>query len=97
MDILLRVAVALAVRQQGITLEYAAIPASYPLRGAFDFGPDAQRSLFEFAASCAAADRLWIRAPAGSSERVRDRLSASGSPMCPADDSFMAHLAALKN
>ena len=27
-----------AVRQQGISLEYAAIPASYPLRGAFDFG-----------------------------------------------------------
>jgi predicted acylesterase/phospholipase RssA len=86
-----------AVRQQGITLEYAAIPASHPLRGAFDFGPDAQRSLFEFAASCAAADRLWIRAPAGSSERVREQRSASGSPMCPADDSFMAHLAALKN
>jgi predicted acylesterase/phospholipase RssA len=86
-----------AVRQRGILLEYAAIPVSYPLQGAFDFGPEAQRSLFEFAASCAAANRLWIRAPAGSGERVSERLPASGSPMCPADDSFMAHLAALKN
>jgi hypothetical protein len=86
-----------AVRQRGISLEYAAIPASYPLRGAFDFGPDAQRSLFEFAASCAAAERLWIPAQAGSRERVSERLPASGSPMCPADDSFMGHLAALKN
>ena len=86
-----------AVRQRGISLEYAAIPASYPLRGAFDFGPEAQRSLFEFAASCAAADRFWIPAHAGSGERVSERLPASVRPMCPADDSFMEHLAALKN
>ena len=85
------------VRQRGISLEYAAIPASYPLRGAFDFGPDAQRSLFEFAASCAAGDRLWIRAHAGNGERVSERLPASGGPRCPADDSFMERLAALKN
>jgi predicted acylesterase/phospholipase RssA len=86
-----------AVRQQGISLEYAAIPASYPLRGAFDFGSDAQRSLFEFAATCAAADRLWIRAPAGSGEAVSEQPSASGGATCPADDPFMGHLAALKN
>jgi predicted acylesterase/phospholipase RssA len=86
-----------AVRQRGISLEYAAIPASYPLRGAFDFGPEAQRSLFEFAASCAAANRLWIPVGAGSSERVSERLTASAGPICPADDSFMGHLAALKN
>jgi len=85
------------VRQRGISLEYAAIPASYPLRGAFDFGADAQRSLFEFAASCAAAERLWIPAHAGSGARVNERLPASGGPMCPADDSFMGRLAALKN
>jgi predicted acylesterase/phospholipase RssA len=86
-----------AVRQRGISLEYAAIPASYPLQGAFDFGPDVQRSLFEFAASCAAADRLWIRDPARNGERVSERPLASGSPMCPADDYFIAHLAALRN
>ena len=86
-----------AIRQQGISVEYAAIPASYPLRGAFDFGPDAQRSLFEFAATCAAADRLWIRAPAGTGEALSERPSASGRPTCPADDSFMGRLASLKN
>jgi predicted acylesterase/phospholipase RssA len=86
-----------AVRQQGISLEYAAIPASYPLRGAFDFGPDAQRSLFNFAAACAAADRLWIRALPGSREAVSEHRAASAGPTCPADDSFMEHLAALEN
>ena len=85
-----------AVRQQGSSLEYAAIPASYPLRGAFDFGPGAQRSLFEFAATCAAADRLWIRAHAESRDAVSERPSASGARACPADDSFMGQLAALK-
>jgi predicted acylesterase/phospholipase RssA len=86
-----------AVRQQGIALEYAAIPASYPLRGAFDFRTDAQRSLFEFAATCAATDRLWIRAHAAGGEALRERRPASGVPLCPADDSFMGRLAALKN
>jgi len=86
-----------AVRQRGISAEYAAIPASYPLRGAFDFGPDAQRSLFEFAASCAADDRLWISAQAPSRAHGRETLPASAGPMCPADDSFMEHLAALRD
>jgi hypothetical protein len=86
-----------AVRQRGIALEYAAIPASYPVSSAFDFGSKAQRSLFEFAATCAAADRLWIHAPTGSSERVRERAQASAGPVCPADDSFVGQLAALKN
>jgi hypothetical protein len=85
-----------AIHEQGISLEYAAIPASYPLRGGFDFGPDAQRSLFEFAAACASADRLWIGAHPGSSEAVSERLPASGAATCPADDSFMGQLAALK-
>jgi len=86
-----------AVRQRGISFEYAAIPASYPLSGAFDFGAEAQRSLFEFAATCAAADRFWIHAPAGSSVRVSERAQASGGRVCPADDSFVGQLAAFKN
>jgi predicted acylesterase/phospholipase RssA len=86
-----------ALRQRGISLEYAAIPAAYPLRGAFDFGPDAQRALFEFAAGCAAAERLWIRAQPGSSEGVSERPPGSEGPTCPADDFFMERLAALKD
>jgi predicted acylesterase/phospholipase RssA len=84
-----------AVHEQGIAFEYAGIPASYPLRGAFDFGPDAQRSLFEFAASCASADRFWVRAHPGGGP-VSERVPASVAPRCPADDSFMGQLAALK-
>jgi predicted acylesterase/phospholipase RssA len=86
-----------AVHERGISLEYAAIPASYPLGGAFDFGPDAQRLLFEFAATCAASDRLWIRVHPGSGIPVSERLPASAGAACPADDSFMGQLAALKN
>ena len=86
-----------AVHQRGISLEYAAIPTSYPLRGAFDFDPDTQRSLFEFAATCAATDRLWIRAHADRDDAVREQSSATSAFICPADDSFMGHLAALKN
>ena len=86
------------VRRHGMSVEYAAVPASYPLQGGFDFGPDAQHALFEFAATCAAADRLWIRAPAASSsEPVREALPASADNVCPSDDSFMEHLAALRN
>jgi predicted acylesterase/phospholipase RssA len=60
---------ALAVsRAQGIDFQYAAIPASYPLRGSFDFDAATQRSLFEYAATCAqravygAARRRWAPA-----------------------------------
>jgi predicted acylesterase/phospholipase RssA len=84
-----------ALRTRGISLDYAAIPTSYPLHGAFDFDPDSQRSLFEYAASCAQAGRLWIHSTSG--EPVPTRAPVSGSPNCPADDSFIGHLAALKN
>ena len=87
-----------AVRQRGVSIEYAAIPASYPLRGAFDFGPEAQRSLFEYAASCAAADRLWIPAHArGGGEHKSESRPASAPATCPADDSYIEHVAALTN
>lgn len=81
-----------AVHGRGISLEYAAIPASYPLHGAFDFDPDVQRALFEFAATCAATDRLWIRAYAGTGNAAGEQPAAASAPICPADDFFMGHL-----
>lgn len=84
-----------ALRTRGIPVDYAAIPASYPLRSAFDFAPDEQRSLFEYAASCAQAGRLWIHA--GSGGPVRAPALVSGSHSCPADDSFVERVAALGN
>jgi predicted acylesterase/phospholipase RssA len=86
-----------AVRQRGVSIEYAAIPSSYPLRGAFDFGAKAQRSLFEFAATCAATDRLWIQAPAAGREHVSERAQTAGTPACPADDTSIGQVAAVKN
>jgi predicted acylesterase/phospholipase RssA len=87
-----------AVRQRGVSIDYAAIPASFPLRGAFDFAAEAQRSLFEYAASCAAAGRLWIPAQArGGGERKNESRPASAPATCPADDSYIEHLAALTN
>ena len=84
-----------ALHERGISLDYAAIPASYPLRGAFDFDPDSERTLFQYAASCAQAGRLWIHS--GSAEPVPARAPDSASPNCPADDSFIERLAALKH
>jgi len=88
---------AAAVHQRGISLDYAAIPASYPLRGDFDFGADSQRSLFEFAASCAETERLWVRVHSGSDERAPQQPSRSEAAQCPADDAFIGRLAALRN
>jgi predicted acylesterase/phospholipase RssA len=87
-----------AVRERGVSLDYAAIPASFPLQRAFDFGASAQRALFEYAASCAEAGRLWIRSgDRAAEERGAERSTAPGTTTCPADDSFIGHLAALKN
>jgi predicted acylesterase/phospholipase RssA len=84
-----------AVHQHGISLDYAAIPASYPLRGNFDFGADSQRSLFEFAARCAETERLWVPVHSASNERAARRPAPSETELCPADDAFIERLAAL--
>jgi hypothetical protein len=85
-----------ASRRRGIALEYAAIPASYPLHGAFNFSPDEQRALFQYASSCAEAGRLWIRASQGAALPTSPQGAASGSALCPADDQFIGRFAALE-
>lgn len=85
------------LRQRGIALDYAAIPDSYPLDGSFDFSAQAQRSLFEYAAGCAAAGRLWIGVHTESGTTVRTLLPATASPTCPADDVYFERLAALRD
>jgi predicted acylesterase/phospholipase RssA len=86
-----------AVHQRGLLLDYAAIPASYPLRGDFDFSADSQRSLFEFAASCAETERLWVPVHSGSDERAAQPPPHSETALCPADDAFIERLSALRN
>jgi predicted acylesterase/phospholipase RssA len=90
-------ATAAALRQRGIALDYAAIPASYPLQGSFDFSSQAQRSLFEYAENCAAIGRLWIGVHGGRVPGVSALLPVTAGPMCPADDTFFERLAALRN
>ena len=79
-----------SIRQRGIALEFAAIPLSYPLKSAFDFGPDAQRSLFQYASGCAAAGRLWTRVQQNGDPEPR---ALSQDSQCPADDSFLMRFA----
>ncbi|MGH7108009.1 MAG: patatin-like phospholipase family protein [Acetobacteraceae bacterium] len=90
-------ATAQALRQRQISFSYAAIPVSYPLHGTFDFAPEAQRSLFEYAASCAAAGRLWIAVPSEREGTASGLLPSAQGPMCPADDEFFERLAALRD
>ncbi|MGA2190021.1 MAG: patatin-like phospholipase family protein [Steroidobacteraceae bacterium] len=85
-----------ALRQRGIALDYAAIPALYPLSDAFIFEPHTEHSLFEYAASCAASGRLWIHVHSSDDAAVAERASAS-APMCPVDDTFIGSFAALGN
>jgi predicted acylesterase/phospholipase RssA len=86
-----------AMRQRGIALEYAAIPATYPLRGSFDFSQETQRALFEYAENCAATGRLWISAGSENFSGAGALPVTDTSPMCPADDTFFERLAALRN
>ncbi|MFZ0009700.1 MAG: patatin-like phospholipase family protein [Steroidobacteraceae bacterium] len=86
-----------ASRRRGISIEYAAIPPSYPLlQDAFDFNPEGQRALFEYASSCAQAGRLWINAPSVEPVRAGEQHPASASATCPADDRFIGQFAALE-
>ncbi|HEX4649574.1 MAG TPA: patatin-like phospholipase family protein [Steroidobacteraceae bacterium] len=82
-------------RRHGVSLEYAAIPASYPLPGALDFAQDGQRALFSYAAACAETGRLWTSIEQDPREGVADGNDVTGGTTCPADDRFIARLAAL--
>lgn len=86
-----------AAHQRGISLDYAAIPISYPLKSAFDFGSDAQRSLFQYASTCAEMGRLWTRSPQSGDEPAAEQRSTATATQCPADDSFIGRFAALAN
>lgn len=83
------------LRRRGITFEYAAISASYPLRGAFDFTPQAQRSLFQYAAHCAAARRLWIGRSAGTGAAMDSTFPVVTTPRCPPGGATFEQFAAL--
>jgi hypothetical protein len=85
---------AATAERRGITLDYSAIPVSYPYHGAFDFSAATARPLFRYAYDCARTGRLWTAfRPAGSDAALaRDGLGGSASS-CPADDAFIERFA----
>ena len=88
-------ATAKALLRRAIDFRYTAIPAWYPLRGTFDFAPRAQRSLFEYAAHCAAAGRLWIDPPGRIDSNINSTLPVATEPRCPVGKISFEQLAAL--
>jgi predicted acylesterase/phospholipase RssA len=53
---------------QGASLQYAAIPITYPNVAPFDLHTDTVRSLFRYGYECAESGRLWISASAGAGQ-----------------------------
>ncbi len=86
---------AATAEQRGIALDYSAIPASYPYRGALDFSAATVRPLFQYAYECARAGRLWtaFRPAAGHAPLAQAGLGGAASS-CPADDAFIERFAA---
>jgi hypothetical protein len=86
----------LATSERGFSFAYAAVPVSYPLHGGLDFDTQAQRSLFQYASTCAAAGRIWMGRNDNSSFPMRQR-ELRPPTECPADDSFLRRFAALEH
>jgi hypothetical protein len=85
-----------AMSERGLSFAYAAVPVSYPLQGAFDFDPQTQRSLFEYASACAAAGRLWMSGK-NHVDGAAHHSESRPPTQCPADDSFLKRFAALEH
>jgi predicted acylesterase/phospholipase RssA len=80
---------------QGASFQYSAIPAGYPTLATFDFRATTMRSLFEFGFECAHSSRLWVSSQREAAERgSRGTPSPTANRACPADDEFIAGLAA---
>ena len=73
---------------QGATLDYAAVPTTYPHVGFFDFRAGTTRPLLRYAFACAQAGRLWTAFRHADDDRETEpvRTETQAAP-CPADDS----------
>ncbi len=76
----------------GVSLQYSAIPASYPRHNAFDFSAAGMRPLFQYATQCAAETHLWTTFHRGPPAGEAPGAPAGGVP-CPADDALIEYLA----
>ncbi|HEY2531731.1 MAG TPA: patatin-like phospholipase family protein [Xanthobacteraceae bacterium] len=80
--------------QRGMALNYAAIPASYPFQGAFDFNAAAVKALFQYGYECASTGRLWTTfRHASLNENPDTDASGTSGLKCPADDEFIEQFA----
>jgi predicted acylesterase/phospholipase RssA len=79
---------------QGVTLLYSAIPAAYPLLGAFDFRTEATQPLLQYARQCAQATRLWtvFGRTAGDGQSSASVQESQPVP-CPANDALIGYFA----
>jgi predicted acylesterase/phospholipase RssA len=79
---------------QGATLQYSAVPATYPPVDAFHFRADTMRPLFHYAYECAQAGRLWtaFRRTVDDGGMARSTEETQKVP-CPADDAFIGYFA----
>jgi predicted acylesterase/phospholipase RssA len=79
---------------QGATLQYAAVPATYPHVDAFDFRAETMRPLFNYADECARAGRLWTAFGNSGDDRASAlEITEMDRVPCPADDAFIGHFA----
>jgi hypothetical protein len=80
--------------QRGVELNYAAIPASYPYRGSFEFNAAAVKALFQYGYDCASVGRLWtaFRHSSATAKGARED-PAANDLRCPADDEFIEQFA----
>jgi predicted acylesterase/phospholipase RssA len=71
-------------RSNGMKFEFTYLPRDYPVSGPMDFKPETMRTLFDFAAACAANAEIWI-----DQEELAARAGSplppivEGSPSCP--------------
>ena len=78
---------------QGATLQYAAVPATYPHVDAFDFRAETMRPLFNYADECARAGRLWTEFRNSGDDSETALGMETHSVPCPADDASIGHFA----
>jgi predicted acylesterase/phospholipase RssA len=72
-------------RRNEMNIEVTDIPSTYPFQGALDLQPSAMKSLFRFAADCAAAGQIWTTPLAVMEASQKDSSPKSdGSAQCPA-------------
>jgi predicted acylesterase/phospholipase RssA len=72
-------------RRNALSIEVTDIPSAYRFRGPLDLQPTAMKSLFQYAARCAAARQIWTSPHALIEESQRFSSTESGGTIpCPA-------------